>query len=67
MSFWQSVHEHAGWTSILYRHTSIASVYGTPPHDGFGGQLECVVKLFCALDDIHKTSLFPHDSQRLEP
>ncbi|KAL6491790.1 hypothetical protein OROGR_034155 [Orobanche gracilis] len=41
--------------------------YGTPPHGGFGGQLECVVKLFCALDDIHETSLFPRDPQRLEP
>ncbi|KAL6562779.1 hypothetical protein OROHE_005366 [Orobanche hederae] len=41
--------------------------YGTPPHDGFGGQFECVVKLFCALDDIRETSLFPHDPQRLEP
>ncbi|KAL6562778.1 Aspartate--tRNA ligase 2, cytoplasmic [Orobanche hederae] len=41
--------------------------YGTPPHGGFGGQLKCVVKLFCALDDIHETSLFPRDSQRLEP
>ncbi|KAL6569770.1 hypothetical protein OROMI_014284 [Orobanche minor] len=41
--------------------------YGTPPHGGFGGQLECVVKLFCALDDIHETSLFLRDSQRLDP
>ncbi|CAM0880010.1 unnamed protein product [Alopecurus aequalis] len=41
--------------------------YGTPPHGGFGVGLERVVMLFCALDNIRKTSLFPRDSHRLEP
>ncbi|KAL6521033.1 hypothetical protein OROGR_017602 [Orobanche gracilis] len=40
---------------------------GTPPHGGFGGELERLVMLFCALDDIHKTSLFPRDPKILEP
>ncbi|KAL6557079.1 Aspartate--tRNA ligase 2, cytoplasmic [Orobanche minor] len=41
--------------------------YGTPPHGGVGVGLERVVMLFCGLDNIRKTSLFPRDSRRLEP
>lgn len=41
--------------------------YGTPPHGGFGVGLERVVMLFCALNNIRKTSLFPRDPQRLVP
>ncbi|KFK40259.1 hypothetical protein AALP_AA3G351000 [Arabis alpina] len=41
--------------------------YGAPPHGGFGVGLERVVMLFCALDNIRKTSLFPRDPQRLAP
>ncbi|XP_076930742.1 aspartate--tRNA ligase 2, cytoplasmic-like [Bidens hawaiensis] len=41
--------------------------YGAPPHGGFGVGLERVVMLFCALDNIRKTSLFPRDPRRLEP
>ncbi|ESQ50527.1 hypothetical protein EUTSA_v10023162mg, partial [Eutrema salsugineum] len=41
--------------------------YGIPPHGGFGVGLERVVMLFCALDNIRKTSLFPRDRHRLEP
>ncbi|MCL7048121.1 hypothetical protein MKW94_027247 [Papaver nudicaule] len=41
--------------------------YGTSPHGGFGVGLERVVMLFCGLDNIRKTSLFPRDPQRLTP
>ncbi|KAB1204998.1 Aspartate--tRNA ligase, cytoplasmic [Morella rubra] len=35
--------------------------YGAPPHGGFGVGLERVVMLFCGLNNIRKTSLFPRD------
>ncbi|ONH90450.1 hypothetical protein PRUPE_8G055000, partial [Prunus persica] len=41
--------------------------YGSPPHGGFGVGLECVVMLFCGLNNIRKTSLFPRDPDRLAP
>ncbi|KAF3787553.1 Aspartate--tRNA ligase 2 [Nymphaea thermarum] len=41
--------------------------YGAPPHGGFGVGLERVVMLFCGLNNIRKTSLFPRDPQRLTP
>nr|VDD57266.1 unnamed protein product [Brassica oleracea] len=41
--------------------------YGAPPHGGFRVGLERVVMLFCALNNIRKTSLFPRDPQRLSP
>ncbi|KAF3329890.1 aspartate--tRNA ligase [Carex littledalei] len=41
--------------------------YGAPPHGGFGVGLERVVMLFCGLNNIRKTSLFPRDPQRLVP
>ncbi|KAK3139928.1 hypothetical protein QOZ80_5AG0392780 [Eleusine coracana subsp. coracana] len=41
--------------------------YGAPPHAGFGVGLERVVMLFCALNNIRKTSMFPRDPQRLTP
>ncbi|XP_066313475.1 aspartate--tRNA ligase 2, cytoplasmic-like, partial [Miscanthus floridulus] len=41
--------------------------YGAPPHGGFGVGLERVVMLFCALNNIRKTSMFPRDPQRLVP
>ncbi|KAL6544221.1 Aspartate--tRNA ligase 2, cytoplasmic [Orobanche gracilis] len=41
--------------------------YGAPPHGGFGVGLERVVMLFCALNNIRKTSLFPRDPQRITP
>jgi len=41
--------------------------YGAPPHGGAGVGLERVVMLFCALNNIRKTSLFPRDPQRLAP
>ncbi|KAG7560781.1 Aminoacyl-tRNA synthetase class II (D/K/N) [Arabidopsis thaliana x Arabidopsis arenosa] len=41
--------------------------YGAPPHGGFGAGLERVVMLFCGLNNIRKTSLFPRDPQRLAP
>ncbi|XP_058222323.1 aspartate--tRNA ligase 2, cytoplasmic-like [Rhododendron vialii] len=41
--------------------------YGAPPHGGFGVGLERVVMLFCALNNIRKTSLFPRDPLRIAP
>ncbi|KAF7138645.1 hypothetical protein RHSIM_Rhsim07G0112700 [Rhododendron simsii] len=41
--------------------------YGAPPHGGFGVGLEHVVMLFCALNNIRKTSLFPRDPLRITP
>lgn len=41
--------------------------YGAPPHGGFGVGLERVVMLFCNLNNIRKTSLFPRDPQRIAP
>lgn len=41
--------------------------FGAPPHGGAGVGLERVVMLFCGLDNIRKTSMFPRDPKRLEP
>ncbi|KAK9946147.1 hypothetical protein M0R45_011624 [Rubus argutus] len=41
--------------------------YGAPPHGGFGVGLGRVVMLFCDLNNIRKTSLFPRDPLRLAP
>ncbi|KAM7262675.1 hypothetical protein ACFE04_000358 [Oxalis oulophora] len=41
--------------------------YGAPPHGGFGVGLERVVMLFCGLNNIRKTSLFPRDPLRIRP
>ncbi|KAH9557800.1 hypothetical protein CY35_07G104100 [Sphagnum magellanicum] len=41
--------------------------WGAVPHGGAGVGLERVVMLFCALNNIRKTSLFPRDPQRLAP
>ncbi|XP_057423940.1 aspartate--tRNA ligase 2, cytoplasmic-like [Lotus japonicus] len=41
--------------------------YGAPPHGGFGVGLERVVMLFCGLDNIRKTSLYPRDPKRIAP
>ncbi|KAI7987133.1 Aspartate--tRNA ligase 2, cytoplasmic [Camellia lanceoleosa] len=41
--------------------------YGAPLHGGFGVGLERVVMLFCALNNIRKTSLFPCDPLRIAP
>lgn len=41
--------------------------YGAAPHGGAGVGLERVVMLFCKLDNIRKTSLFPRDPKRLTP
>ncbi|KAI3959805.1 hypothetical protein MKW98_029842 [Papaver atlanticum] len=41
--------------------------YATHPHGGFGVGLERIVMLFCGLKNIRKTSLFPHDPQRITP
>ncbi|KAJ4749303.1 hypothetical protein LUZ62_083708 [Rhynchospora pubera] len=41
--------------------------YGAPLHGGFGVGLERVVMLFCGLNNIRKSSLFPRDPQRLTP
>ncbi|KAL9249761.1 Aspartate--tRNA ligase 2, cytoplasmic-like protein [Drosera capensis] len=41
--------------------------YGAPPHGGFGVGLERVIMLFCALNNIRKTSLYPRDPLRIAP
>ena len=41
--------------------------YGAFPHAGGGIGMERVVMLFCALDNIRKTSMFPRDPTRLHP
>lgn len=41
--------------------------YGAPPHGGAGVGMERVVMLFCGLDNIRKTSMFPRDPKRLTP
>ncbi|GAB4822582.1 hypothetical protein N2152v2_009628 [Parachlorella kessleri] len=41
--------------------------YGATPHGGCGVGLERVVMLFCGLDNIRKTSMFPRDPKRLTP
>ena len=41
--------------------------YGAPSHAGAGFGLERIVKFFCGLHNIRKTSLFPRDPQRLTP
>lgn len=40
---------------------------GAPPHGGAGVGMERVVMLFCGLNNIRKTSMFPRDPRRLAP
>jgi hypothetical protein len=40
---------------------------GASPHGGCGVGMERVVMLYCGLNNIRKTSLFPRDPKRLEP
>lgn len=40
---------------------------GAYPHGGAGVGLERVVMLFCGLNNIRKTSMFPRDPKRLSP
>ncbi|GIL88257.1 hypothetical protein Vretimale_14134 [Volvox reticuliferus] len=40
---------------------------GAPPHGGAGVGLERVVMLYCGLNNIRKTSMFPRDPKRLTP
>ncbi len=70
----RSVHEH--WhacpkcmtaTPALVQAYLDAFKYGAPPHGGLGVGLERVVMLFCGLDNIRKTSMFPRDPKRLSP
>lgn len=41
--------------------------YGAPAHAGAGFGLERIVKFFCGLQNIRKTSMFPRDPMRLHP
>ena len=41
--------------------------YGAPTHAGAGFCMERIVKFFCGLHNIRKTSMFPRDPQRLAP
>eukprot|EP00245_Coleochaete_scutata_P018643 TRINITY_DN980_c0_g1_i1.p1 TRINITY_DN980_c0_g1~~TRINITY_DN980_c0_g1_i1.p1 ORF type:complete len:538 (+),score=117.08 TRINITY_DN980_c0_g1_i1:232-1845(+) len=41
--------------------------YGAPPHGGCGVGLERVIMLFCGLNNIRKTSMYPRDPKRLTP
>jgi aspartyl-tRNA synthetase len=41
--------------------------YGAPAHGGAGFGLERIVKFYCNLHNIRKTSLFPRDPKRLTP
>ena len=41
--------------------------YGAPCHAGAGFGLERIVKFFCGLHNIRKTSMFPRDPTRLTP
>jgi nondiscriminating aspartyl-tRNA synthetase len=40
---------------------------GAHPHGGFGVGMERVVMLYCGLNNIRKTSMFPRDPKRLTP
>lgn len=44
-----------------------AMKYGAPCHGGAGFGLERIIKFYCNLHNIRKTSLFPRDPQRLQP
>ena len=61
-----SVRDLTAYLTLCHYHYYWAR-YGAPPHGGFGVGLERVVMLFCALNNIRKTSLFPRDPQRLTP
>lgn len=41
--------------------------YGAPAHGGAGFGLERIVKFYCNLHNIRKSSLFPRDPKRLKP
>ena len=41
--------------------------YGAPAHGGAGFGLERIVKFYCNLHNIRKSSLFPRDPKRIKP
>jgi len=41
--------------------------YGAPAHGGAGFGLERIVKFYCNLHNIRKSSLFPRDPRRIKP
>ena len=41
--------------------------YGAPAHGGAGFGLERIVKFYCNLHNIRKSSMFPRDPARLAP
>ena len=41
--------------------------YGAPAHGGAGFGLERIVKFYCNLQNIRKSSLFPRDPKRIAP
>ena len=41
--------------------------YGAPAHGGAGFGLERIVKFYCNLHNIRKSSLFPRDPKRITP
>jgi aspartyl-tRNA synthetase len=41
--------------------------YGAPAHGGAGFGLERIVKFYCNLHNIRKSSLFPRDPKRIQP
>lgn len=41
--------------------------YGAPAHGGAGFGLERIVKFYCNLHNIRKSSLFPRDPKRIHP
>jgi hypothetical protein len=54
--------ERVGWPALL-----LYCRYGAPPHGGAGVGLERVVMLFCGLDNIRKTSMFPRGETPSQP
>ncbi|MEW5296938.1 MAG: hypothetical protein WDW36_000183 [Sanguina aurantia] len=62
--------ERAGACGVLVETVQTyidAFKYGAPPHGGAGVGLERVVMLYCGLNNIRKTSMFPRDPKRLTP
>jgi len=41
--------------------------YGAPAHGGAGFGLERIVKFYCNLHNIRKSSMFPRDPRRIKP
>ena len=56
-----------GMTTEGFEHYLMIHKYGMPPHGGLGIGVERLAMKLLEVDNIRKVTLFPRDTERLEP